>query len=278
MKENMKKTFSMKDASKWGIAKFGYIKDFAGQVNQFNHLLEGTGISLSRQQLDSHVDGIEPVYWDNKGHDRYRGNPIEESFRAFKVIHTAYRTASGEDIYGMFVKNAKFASWEGVVWGTYRSLRKEMSQLAMPKIGPIVFTTKEQRREFLASIASRAIPEPWSFGPVAGQEQFPILRSYLENTIVKLQKEAAAGKARKIVYSSDGTHILFNTNLPDTFGNDILILTDVRRRANWGEYYENPRMSTDGIRGRRQLGFPDDAEPSPASFFEDVNEVIFQSS
>ena len=278
MKENMKRSFSMKDASKWGIAKFGYIKDFAGQINQFNHLLEGTGVVLTRQQLDSHVDVIEPVYWDIKCRDKFCGNPIEERYRAFKVIPTMYKTASGEDIYGMFVRNTKFGSWEGVIWGTYRSLRKETALLAMPKIGPIVFMTKEQRREFLANIASRAIPEPWSFGPVAGQEEYPILRSYLENTFVKLQKEAAAGKERKLVYSADGTHILFNTNLPDTFGNDLLILTDVRRKANGEEYYENPRMSTDGIRGRRQLGFPDDAEPAPASFFEDVNEVIFQSS
>ena len=212
MKDNTKRSFSMKDASKWGIAKFGYIKDFAGQVNQFNHLLEGTGIVLSRQQLDSHVDVIEPVYWDIKCRDKFCGNPIEERYRAFKVIPTMYKTASGEDIYGMFVRNTKFGSWEGVIWGTYRSLRKETALLAMPKIGPIVFMTKDQRREFLANIASRAIPEPWSFGPVAGQEEYPILRSYLENTFVKLQKEAAAGKERKLVYSADGTHILFNTD------------------------------------------------------------------
>ena len=278
MKNYNSKTFSMKDASKWGIAKFGYIKDFAGQLVRFNHLLEGTGVSLTRSQLDSHVDGLEPVYWDYKGHDRFQGKPIEERFRAYKVIKTGYKTAAGEDIYGMFVKNVKFGSWEGVVWGTYRSLRKEMTLLTMPKIGPIVFMTKEQRNEFLASIASRAIPEPWSFGPASGQEEYPILRSYLENTFVKLQKEVAAGKEHKIIYSSDGTHILFNTNLPDTFGNDILILADVKRKANGEEYYENPRMSTDGIRGRRQLGFADDAVPEPASFFEDVNEVIFQSS
>lgn len=37
-------------------------------------------------------------------------------------------------------------------------------------------------------------------------------------------------------------------------------------------------MLKSGIIGRRQSGFRDDAEPEPATFFEDVNEVIFQSS
>ena len=81
-----------------------------------------------------------------------------------------------------------------------------------------------------------------------------------------------------MVYSSDGQHILFNTNLPDTFGNDILILAEVRKKANGEEYYENPSMSRGGIYGRRQYGFRDDAKPEAATFFEDVNEVIFQSS
>ena len=84
-------------------------------------------------------------------------------------------------------------------------------------------------------------------------------------------------KVNKIVYSADGQHILFNTNLPDTFGNDILILAEVRKKSNGEEYYENPVMNKSGIYGRRQYGFKDEAKPEPATFFEDVNEVIFQS-
>lgn len=37
-------------------------------------------------------------------------------------------------------------------------------------------------------------------------------------------------------------------------------------------------MFTSGIQGRRENGFQDDANPEPATFFEDVNEVIFQSN
>ena len=36
-------------------------------------------------------------------------------------------------------------------------------------------------------------------------------------------------------------------------------------------------MNKSGIYGRRQYGFKDEAKPEPATFFEDVNEVIFQS-
>ena len=81
-----------------------------------------------------------------------------------------------------------------------------------------------------------------------------------------------------IVYSLDGQHMLFNTNLPDIFGNDIVIMADVRKKVNGEEYYENPSMFLSGLKGKRQYGFSDDANPVPATFFEDVNEVVFQSS
>ena len=70
--------------------------------------------------------------------------------------------------------------------------------------------------------------------------------------------------------------MLFNTNLPDTFGNDIVIMADVRKKVNGEEYYENPSMFLPGLKGKRQYGFSDDANPVPATFFEDVNEVIFR--
>ena len=57
-----------------------------------------------------------------------------------------------------------------------------------------------------------------------------------------------------------------------------MILADVRKKTNGEEYYENPCMSKSWLYGRRQYGFNTNATPEPATFFEDINEVIFKSS
>ena len=265
-------------ALKYGIAKYGFIKDFQGQLDQFNFLLRGTGRICSRMELDSIVDSLTPIYWDYKGHDKYLGKPIDEKYRSYLVLDSGCKTAAGDSILGLFVKNTKNGTYTGVTWGTFWSLRQEIVLLTRCRMGPILFPSIDSRRAFLASIASRALPEAWNFGPDDPPGDLPILKSYVENTFIKLLREASRGREESIIYSRDGLHILFNTNLPDTFGNDILIVADVKRKVNGEEYYENPRMSTEGIRGRRQIGFPDAVIPAPASFFDDVNEVIFQSS
>ena len=55
-------------------------------------------------------------------------------------------------------------------------------------------------------------------------------------------------------------------------------MAEVRKKVNGEEYFENPSMFTKGVSEMRRLGFNVENTPQPATFFEDVNEVIFQSS
>ena len=219
-----------------------------------------------------------PVNLNSFGCDNFHGEPVDDTHAIYRVINTGAKTASGEDIVGLFTLNKKRRNFEGVTWTTWRGLRMEVSLKSKPHIGDIFFVSKDAFDAFLESIAVNAVPEPWNFSGKEGNCSYPILKSYLENIFWKLKKESTEGKINKVVYSADGQHILFNTNLPDTFGNDILIIAEVRKKPNGEEYYENPAMSKGGIYGRRQFGFRDDAKPEAATFFEDVNEVIFQSS
>ena len=261
----------------YGLKKFGYINNFSAQLAQLNHLLQGTGQTLKSYEVDSIVDPLVATNLNSYGCNNFHGAPIDDEHAAYKVINTGLKTISGEDIVGLFTRNKKRYTYEGVTWTTWRGIRMEITLAGKPHIGDIYFASKEAFDNFLDGIASSAVPEPWGFSGKTCACKYPILKSYLENIFCKLRKEAAEGKANKIVYSSDGQHILFNTNLPDTFGNDILILAEVRKKSNGEEYYENPSMSKSGIYGRRQYGFKDEAKPEPATFFEDVNEVIFQS-
>lgn len=265
-------------SSNYGLKKFGFINNFNAQLNHFNYLLQGTEHTYKGYELDALVDGLEPVNLNSFGCDNYHGTPIADCYAAYRVLYTGLKTATGDEVVGLFTLNKKYKNYEGVVWTTRRGLRMELSLKSRLRIGDIYFASKDSFSSFLSGIACNAVPEPWNFSGKENSNCYPILKSYLENILWKLKKEAAEGKPNKVVYSADGQHILFNTNLPDTFGNDILILAEVRKKANGEEYYENPTMQKGGIYGRRQFGFRDDARPEPATFFDDVNEVIFQSS
>ncbi len=270
------KTTSAQNA--YGLKKFGYISNFSAQLAQLNHLLQGTGKTLKAYEVDGIVDALVPTNLNSYGSNKFHGASIDEAHALYKVIKTGLKTASNEDIVGLFTRNRKRNTFDGVTWTTWRGLRMELTLVSKPHMGDIFFASKEAMDAFLESVAINAVPEPWNFSGKVYSCKYPILKSYLENIFGKLRREAAEGKENKVVYSSDGQHILFNTNLPDTFGHDILILADVRKKSNGEEYYENPYMSKSGLYGRRQYGFNTNATPEPATFFEDVNEVIFQSS
>lgn len=272
----MKKNFNSPAA--FGIKKFGFINNFSSSVAQFNHLLQGTGQTVTSTEIDTIVDGITPVNLNSYGCDNFHGKPIEDKYAMYRIIKTGRRTASNEEIVALFVKNKKFGSYDGVTWTTMRGLRHELDLMSKPRIGEIYFTNKGFYESFLEDIATNAVAEPWSFSNRPSACKYPILKSYLENTFGKLQRETASGAQNKIVQSADGHYILFNTNLPDTFGNDIVIIAEVRKKVNGEEYYENPSMFTRGAWEMRRLGFCVENKPQPATFFEDVNEVIFQSS
>lgn len=262
----------------YGLMKFGFINNLGTQLSHLNRLLQGTGKALNSYEVDKIVDTLVTTNLNSYGCNKFHGAPIDEEHTAYKVINTGLKTTSGEDIVGLFTKNKKKNSFEGVTWTTWRGIRMEISLAGKPHMGDIYFASKDAFDAFLESVAACAVPEPWGFTGKVCACKYPILKSYLENIFGKLRKEAAEGKKNKVVYSQDGQHILFNTNLPDTFGNDILILAEARKKSNGEEYYENPSMSKSGIYGRRQYGFRDEAKPEPATFFEDVNEVVFQSS
>ena len=262
----------------FGIKKFGYISDFKSSVAQFNHLLQGTGQSVTSTEIDSIVDGVTPVNLNSFGCDNHYSKPVSDEFAAYRMVRTGRKTASGDEIVGLFVRNKKYKSYEGVTWTTRRGVKHEVDLFSKLRIGEIVFASKNAYEKFLEDIASNAVAEPWSFSNRTSACKYPILKSYLENIFGKLRKETQTGATNKIVQSADGHYILFNTNLPDTFGRDILIMAEVRKKVNGEEYFENPSMFTKGVSEMRRLGFSVENTPQPATFFEDVNEVIFQSS
>lgn len=94
--------------------------------------------------------------------------------------------------------------------------------------------------------------------------------------LARLIKEHKEGRKGKIVFSKDKKYVMFNTNLLDKYFHEVIIVGDSAYTD--GEIHiKNPFRSTSRIK-LRKMGFDENASALPPQFFEDVNEVIFQTS
>ena len=98
----------------YGLKKFGYINNFSAQLAQLNHLLQGTGQTLKSYEVDSIVDPLVATNLNSYGCNNFHGAPIDDEHAAYKVINTGLKTISGEDIVGLFTRNKKRYTYEGV--------------------------------------------------------------------------------------------------------------------------------------------------------------------
>ena len=126
----------------YGLKKFGYINNFSAQLAQLNHLLQGTGQTLKSYEVDSIVDPIVATNLNSYGCNNFHGAPIDDEHAAYKVINTGLKTISGEDIVGLFTRNKKRYTYEGVTWTTWRGIRMEITLAGKPHIGDIYFASK----------------------------------------------------------------------------------------------------------------------------------------
>ena len=110
----------------YGLKKFGFINNFSAQIAQFNYLLQGTENSMKGYEIDAMVDGLQPINLNSFGCDNFHGAPVDAAHAVYRLINTGVKTASGEDIVGLFTLNKKRRSFEGVIWTTRRGLRMEV--------------------------------------------------------------------------------------------------------------------------------------------------------
>jgi hypothetical protein len=138
----------------------------------------------------------------------------------------------------------------------------------------VPFTAKDHRSypNALALLASQALPERWHFGDQdAAGNSFPILRSYLTYTFVKLRHE------NKVFESVDGKWAAFNTGLVDKLYDPIFALFERNRRA------PQPWAFCDFcVPGKRnsgkQLTAAFDPLPEPAKYFNSTVDMLFDTS
>ena len=260
----------------YGLKKHGFITNLPGQLNLFNSLLAETGKTYTKSDQDDLLDGVSPVYWNSKGSATFGDQLIEDQYRVYKVLYTGCRTAAGDEVVGLLTRDRKRRGYQGVRWGTEQSFQQEIAlKSSYVWLSELAFNCTFKLREFLSSLADMATPEPWDTDPNSWTGGYDFLRSYVEHMFCKLRSEWADGADDKVLYNGDGSRILWNTNLFDRFGHDILICSEVSLKTDGKEFFTSHRIITKGIRELRDLGFSGYEKPAIASFFTDANDVVF---
>ena len=258
-----------------GLLQFGYVANLknGAYIKDLQEKLSDTDQEPTSQELRERANSAEVVSLNRHGYPKdAAGRNIPESKVRFKGFNTGYKF-DGKYIFGWFERKNDESSFEGVFWATeqelraYARLKEKTSRLF--KMGDLYFESIDDCQEFLDDIAKAAIPESWRYKNKQSAINHPILKSYLETIFIKLKKEG------KVIKSTDGKHIIFNTNLLDKFFHEIYIIAEVQEAEDIEVYMRPLRTAEESYRDFKKYGFSEDIKPTAPKFFEEVNEVIF---
>lgn len=259
-----------------GLLSIGYVANLKNGVyiRELQEYLNDTDQDPTSQDLRKRATNAEIIFLNKHGYPKdAAGRTVSASRAKFKAFNTGY-TLAGEYVYGWFEKNES-GTFVGVTWGTlqelraYARLREQTSHLF--KMGDFYFDNIDDCQDFLEDIAQATIPESWKYRNKITVIKYPILKSYLETLFVRLKKEG------KVLKSKDGKYIIFNTNLLDKFFHAMYIIAEVQEAEGLEVYFRPKRTAEESYATLKKYGF-EDSLPEPPKFFEEVNEVIFNTS
>lgn len=269
----MKKTLT--SPAKTGLLKLGYVANLKTCKAELNEMLLDEN-QVSTTELNAIVDKAQVVYLNRYGYDKDRtGVAVPQNKASYLYFETGLTNHEGQVVIGWFERKPKDDVFRGVTWGTKAMLNAKIRSTRMFHWGDLYFKGQAEAFAFLEDIAASTIPETWSFKNKPSSVNHPILKSYIENTLEVLKKEAQRGVKYKLVYSEDNKHVVFNTNLLDKYFHEILIVADVSNQEDGSQLLMSPRRVKKELE-LRKLGFAKDTRPEQPRFFEKVEEVIYQ--
>jgi hypothetical protein len=258
---------------KTGIYALGLVVNKETFVEELNNIIDGDK-QIEKRDIDQAIDNNGVEYLNGAGYmTSPEGKPInKDSAKYIRFKVPFYK--NGEQVIGWFVKDKTL--FTGVTWGTISDFDKMRILDSRFNMGAMYFDLFWDGSEFLEDIAVNTIPESWKYKNKQSGINHPILKAYLENILNRLIKEDQEGRKGKIVFSQDKKYAMFNTNLLDKYFHEVIIVGELEYTD--GEIHiKNPSRSTSRLK-LRKIGFDEKARALPPQFFDDVNEVIFQTS
>jgi hypothetical protein len=251
------------------LKKYGYIDPAC-----FEKLHTLCGKTISEKQLSDYITS-DLDYYNGAGHTKFLdGTVVTADSGKFVRFTTSLSNSNDEVIIGWFTKGIK-GKYEGISWGTEMEFRAALKLREQFYVGRMIFDSIEDCNIFLEDLKNKTIPEPWEYKRKKDDKfKYPILKSYLEFELDRLfYEQESLSYQDRIIFNSDRSKVLFNTNLIDKFGHDLIIcgtLLEVSNRSYIGELEISP--STMKL---RKMNFNSSIKPMPPSFFKDINEIIF---
>ena len=199
------------------------------------------------------------------------GKNGESITRTYFLFDSGYKyKGSLERIFGFTLKNTSNTAHQ--YWGLF-FMRESLLRSKLAKeihIADIYFDDFFAMNQFLDKLSDKAVAEDWCFHGHQSSVSQPILKNFLEHSFYQATAE------NKTFRNEDEQIICFNTGLIDRMFNDIYIvcnIEDIDSPNNlFYERYTNPRIMTASDRlFSRYITTP----PSPAKFYDDMSELLF---
>lgn len=249
--------------------KYGFIAS-----SSWKKLDEMTGQSLSVYSICRYIMS-DIQYYNGAGYTKFSDDTPVTSETAKFIKFTTSLKYNNKNIIGWFTKGEK-GTFEGISWGTESDFKTALKLKEQFYAGRLIFSSIDDCNNFMDNLKSKTIDEPWEYKHKK-DERFrnPILKSYLQFELDRLFYESETlGYKDKIIYNNTGDKVLFNTNLINKFGFDLIIVGSILEISN-KKYITEPEIAPSKIVLKR-MGF-NSSEPMPPTFFKDINEIIFHS-
>lgn len=250
------------------LRKYGYIDQIC-----WEKLKNICGHDITEGNIGEYITS-DIEYYNGAGYSKFSdGTEVTLETGKFVKFNTCI-SVNGEVLVGWFTKN-KLGRFEGISWGTENDFKAAQELREQFCVGRMVFNSIEECNLFLDDLKKKTIPEPWEYKRKKDDKyRNPILRSYLEFELDRLfYEQDFLNYPDRIVFNEDHSKALFNTNLINKFGDDLIIVGSLLEISN--KYYLNELEISPSMMSLKKMGFDTSKNPITPKFFKDINEIVF---
>lgn len=251
-----------------GISRYGYIDPTC-----WEKLKSICGQDITESNIEEFITSkIE--YYNGAGYTKFSNGKAVTSENGKFIKFNTNISANGEALVGWFTKDIR-GRFVGISWGTEMDFKAAQDLREQFYVGRMVFDNLEECNLFLDNLKGKIIPEPWEYKRKKDDRfRNPILKSYLEFELDRLfYEQDSLNYPDRIIFNEDHSKVLFNTNLINKFGHDLIIvgtLFEISNKIFIGELEISPSKMN-----LKKMGFDSSKDPMPPMFFKDINEIIF---
>lgn len=250
------------------LRKYGHVA-----YTSWEKLKKLCGNEITESNIGEYITS-DIEYYNGAGYTKFPdGTTVTAEIGKFIKFSTNI-SVNGEALVGWFTKDIR-GRFVGISWGTEMDFKAAQDLREQFYVGRMVFDSIEECNLFLDNLKGKVIREPWEYKRKKDDKfRNPILKSYLEFELDRLfYEQDFLNYPDRIIFNGDHSKALFNTNLINKFGDDLIIVGSLLEISN--KYYLSELEISPSMMNLKKMGFDTSKNPNPPKFFKDMNEIIF---